>query len=177
MALEVRLVGSDRLMAALQRGQGYFASHRFRALLEDAGQTYTLLASQAAPRDTRLLARSIHHRVEKFGTPQVLLRIGIDQRAQHYASHVEFGTAASVRFPRNRNWMHWFTNGPGGKTVQQPFGLKGQSRFTSYFAKQVRHPGTRPQPYFLKHMPVVGGRLVQMLRKHIAEALGSGPQA
>lgn len=177
MALEVQLVGNDQLLAKLTQAQGYLASQRFLALLNDAGQRYVDLAAQSAPKDTRFLARSLNYRVEGFGTPQVKLRIGFDQRAQRYAPHVEFGTGASTRFARNRRWMHWFTAGPGGKTVQQPYGLQGQSRFSSHFAKVVHHPGTRPQPFFLKHLPIVGNRLAQLIRKQLVESLGSGPKA
>jgi len=51
-----------------------------------------------------------------------------------YASHVEFGTTAHIIRPKTKKVLAW-----GGKNGGKP---------TNY-AKFVRHPGTKPQPFLM----------------------------
>lgn len=175
MSFEVQVFGTKELVDKIGKVGGYLSSPRFKALLHDAGEAYRLAAWREAPKQSRDLAKSVNAQVHNFGTPNVQLRIGFDQRGSRYARHVEFGTGPSVRMARARRFMHWFTAGPGGKTIQQPWGLKGQSRWTSHFAKIVRHPGTKAQPFFLKHLAPIRTRLIEIMQKHLDALLKGGP--
>jgi hypothetical protein len=172
--IEVRLSGGKEMLEKLKAAQGYLASRRFLGMLNDAGQAYVLLAWKDAPKQSRLLARSLTHVVENAGTSAVRLRVGSWAK---YAAHVEFGTGSSPRSAVNRRWMQWFTSGPGGKTIQEPSGMRGQKGYTSVFAKHVQHPGTKPQPFFLKHLPTIGGRLFAMILSDLKKIMSGGPAA
>lgn len=178
-ALQVRVFGTKALTAKIRKIQGFATSPRMRALFEDAGEAYVLLARRDAPKATRMLSRSINHRTEGFGTPRITLKVGFDERSSRWARFVEFGSGPSVRIPRLKRWMHWFSNGEGGKTIQEAHGLQGQGGYTSNFRKRVRHPGTRPQPFFLKHLPDIQKRLLQGLKQVLDEEIksaGDGPR-
>jgi hypothetical protein len=175
--IQVRVLGTRELMAKLDRLQTFHRSPRLQALLNDAGQAYVLLAQRAAPKDTHALSRSLHHTVEGFGTPQVKVRVGFDFRASRYAYYVEHGSGPSVRYPRLKKFMHWFSAGPGGKTIQEPWGLKGQKGYMSHFARRVNHPGTKPQPFFLKHLEVIRDGFIKGLKQAVDEELQAGGRA
>jgi hypothetical protein len=171
--VQVQVFGTQELMAKLQKLQNFMKSPRLKALCNDAGEAYRLLAYQAAPKDTRTLAASIGYLVENFGTPDLKIKIGFDERASRWAQFVEFGSGESTRYPRMKRWMHWFTQGDG-KTVQTAvYGLDGVGGYKSHFAKKVKHPGTKAQPFFFKHMPTIREKLVRGLQRLIQEELDS----
>lgn len=171
--ISVVLFGTPNLIEKLNVLKDFSKSPRFRAALEDAGQAYVLLAREKAPKASRTLVSSIGHEIRNFGTPEVQLRIGFDNRASRWARHVEFGTGPSSRVPRTKKYMHWFTDGPGGKTIQEPWGMRGQNGYTSNFAKWVMHPGTKAQPFFLEHLPNIRNRLIRALHRIMNEELNT----
>lgn len=170
--VKVEIIGTPELMAKLRKMGGFMRSPRLLALCNDAGEAYRILAYQAAPKASRTLASSIGYVVQNFGTPDLQIRVGFDERASRWAQYVEFGAGPSTRTPRIKRWMHWFTGGDG-KTIQEPFGMKGQDGYTSHFAKKVNHPGTKAQPFFFKHMPLIRDRLVAGIQKIMQEELNS----
>lgn len=171
MSFDVRFTGAYSLKARLDRLRDFTKSDRFRALLHGAGEAYVILARRDAPKQTRVLANSLFHRVENFGTPQITLRIGFNDPGSRYAAYVERGASASIRVPRLRRYMHWFTSS-SGKTIPQPHGLKGQTGYTSHYARRVRHPGVRPRPFFMKHLPFIRERLLKGVANALNEELG-----
>ena len=174
---QVRVVGADNLMAKLNTLESFHRSPKLQALLGDAGEAYVILARRDAPKDTRMLVAAVHHDIQNFGSPLVKLRIGFDERASRWAQYVEFGSNSSVRRPRLKKYMHWFSAGHGGKTIQQPYGLKGQDAYYSNFRKVVRHPGTKPQPFFLKHLPFIRDRLLKGMTRLLEDELNAqGPR-
>ena len=174
-SFEIRINGTDALMSKLNKLQNFTKSQQFRACLEDAGQAYVILAHRDAPRDTHMLAKSYHHRVEGFGTPTVKVRIGSAGPASRYAWYVENGTKASVRTPRLARLMFWYSAGPGGKTIKVPYGL-GKTGYTSNFRRVVRHPGTPAIPHFLKHLPTIRAALLRQMTRVLNEELSSAGQ-
>jgi HK97 gp10 family phage protein len=173
--VQIQVLGTEELIKRLVALGNLHKSPRMRALFEDAGMAYVVLAQQDAPKDTRELKSGIHHRVTGFGTQYIAVRIGVQGPAARYARFVEEGTKPSVRFPRNRRWMHWYQDA-AGKTLQIPYGLKDvPAGARSIFAKKVHHPGTPARPFFFKHMPVIRGRLLAGIDRLMAEAL-SGQQ-
>lgn len=68
-----------------------------------------------------------------------------------YALYVEFGTAPHIIRPVNAKALHWKA---GGKDV---------------FAQEVRHPGTRPNPFIRTTLRVDMGKIIKdNLRRHLA---------
>jgi hypothetical protein len=61
----------------------------------------------------------------------------------HYAAYVERGTRPHIITPKNKKVLRWAANGSGRLTGAARTG--GQVRF----AKRVRHPGTKAQPFML----------------------------
>lgn len=175
---QVRVLGTKVLLAKINKLEGFTKSPRLRGLFEDTGQAYVIRARRDAPRATRMLVASMGHQVTNFGTPHIRLRVGFDNRASRWARYVEFGSGPSVRFPRLKRWMHWFSMGEGGKTIQEPWGLQGQGGYTSNFRKHVRHPGTKPNPFFLKHLPEIRKLLLLGIKQAIDEELraAAGPR-
>lgn len=175
--VQVQVLGTAELMAKLKKLESFMKGPRLLSLCHDAGEAYRLLAYSTAPKASRTLASSIGYTIQNFGTPELQIRVGFDERASRWAQYVEFGSGNSTRYPRLKRWMHWFTDGPGGKTVQEPFGLQGQSGYTSHFAKKVNHPGTRPQPFFFQHMPTIREKLIRGLQRLINDELNqTGPK-
>ena len=174
--IQVKVFGTPQIMAKLDAIKGFSSSPQFRAILEDTGEAYVLLARQAAPKETRTLAASINKTIENFGTPRPRIRIGIDQRASRWAHYVERGSGPSSRIARVKKYMHWFTDGAGGKTIQMPYGMKGQTGFTSNFAKWVMHPGTKAQPFFFQHLEKIVNKLRTAIHRSLNKIIGEkGP--
>lgn len=175
--VRVEVLGTAQLMAKLKKLENFMRSPRLFALCHDAGEAYRLLAYQSAPKASRTLATSIGYEVKNFGTPELQIRVGFDERASRWAQYVEFGSKSSTRYPRLKRWMHWFTDGESGKTIQEPYGLQGQTGYKSHFARKVNHPGTKPQPFFFQHMPNIREKLVRGLQRLINEELNqAGPK-
>jgi hypothetical protein len=177
-AIQVRVLGTAELLAKIDRLKDFHQSPRLLALFSDAGEAYRILVHRDAPKASRMLVQSFNYQVTGFGTPQIQLRLGFDQRASRYARYVEMGTSASVRTPRLRSFMFWQTMGPRGKTVQNTvFGLKGQKGYTSHFARRVRHPGTPAANggtgFFLKHLDTVRDAMVKALKRTLDEEIQS----
>ncbi len=177
----IQVSGTAELIAKLQQLSYLPKSPRMRALLEDAGNAYVVLAMQDVPKATRFLKASINHKVEGWGSDNPGVRIGAGGPGAGYAYYVEVGTRPSVRFARQRRFMHWFME--GGKTLQVPFGPRGTTAYgvsiasgsaESVFAKKVRHPGTRPQPFFFKQMELIGPRFLEALARLINEDMAVG---
>ncbi len=177
-SFEMKLFGSDELMAKLQALQGYFQGDVFKGVLNDAGQMYVNLAKRDAPISkspgaTGLVAggslrNSINYQVQEFGTPNVTLRVGAGGPGARYASYVEEGTRDSIRVAVNARMMHWVEDGVG-RTVNIPFTGRGgaPSGWVDVYAAQVWHPGTRPQPFFFKHADNVANRLIMAIQRTI----------
>lgn len=170
-AFQVRFLGSKALLAKIGKLEGFTRSPRLLAIFKDAGEAYVLRARAAAPKASRMLVSALGHQVRNFGTPHISLKVGFDERASRWASYIEFGSGPSVRVPRLKRWMHWFSAGQGGKTIQQPYGLQGQGAYYSNFRSWVKHPGTKPQPFFLKHLHSIRNTLVREIKRAIDEEL------
>lgn len=90
--------------------------------------------SRAAPVDKGTLRQSIKA-VPKGNTIHISM---VD-----YAFYVEFGTPPHIIRPKNKKALHWKS---GGKDI---------------FAKIVRHPGTRPQPFIRNTLRTKFGQIIK----------------
>lgn len=106
--------------------------HRRLDALDDLGPLMRDIALSAVAEEKRLspvktgnLRRSINVGRVTDRSAEVIARA-------EYAAYVEFGTKPHEIRPRNRRALSW--KGRGGKAV---------------FAKYVRHPGTRAQPFMI----------------------------
>ena len=88
------------------------------------------------PRKTSNLGRSI-----RIGA--VTPRRAETVATAHYAAYVERGTRPHIIRPKNKKVLRWAADGSGRLTGAVRAG--GQARF----AKRVRHPGTKAQPYMV----------------------------
>jgi hypothetical protein len=170
-AIQVRVLGTAELLAKIDRLKDFHQSPRLLALFSDAGEAYRILVHRDAPKASRMLVQSFNYQVTGFGTPQIQLRLGFDQRASRYAKYVEEGTSPSVRMARLKRFMFWQTN--GRKTVDIPYGFKGKKAYTPHFARRVNHPGTKPQPFFLKHLETIRAGMLKSLKQVLDEELRS----
>ena len=93
-------------------------------VLEGIANDFTNELVRTCPVDTGYLKNSIN--MNQVGRNFVITM-------PYYALYVEFGTAPHIIKPKNKQALSW-TEGNGG----------GGKRF---FAKVVKHPGTRPQPF------------------------------
>ncbi len=187
---QVILYGTPELMAKLNKLSYFSKSPRMRALLEDAGNAYVLLAQTDVPKQTRFLKSSIHHKVIGWNSDNPGVRVGAGGAGSKYAFYVEVGTRPSIRYARNRRFMHWFME--GAKTLQVPYSARSERAFAasmvtgtaySVFAKKVKHPGTKPQPFFFKHFPLMATRFMSALArlldddmKAVGESPATGPR-
>ena len=90
-----------------------------------ANDLRTTLVSNC-PVDTGRLKNSI--KVEIVGSDIIIDMVD-------YALYVEFGTPPHIIRPKNKKALHWKTGKPGSPGRED------------VFAKEVRHPGTRPNPF------------------------------
>lgn len=90
-------------------------------------------------RKTGNLGRSI----TMTGTSESSVRI---EASASYAAHVEYGTKAHTIRARRAKALRWAQKGGFGPGASR---LAGSPRRGAavYFAKSVRHPGTKPQPF------------------------------
>lgn len=179
-ATRVEVFGTPALMKKLNALKGFLQSPAFRSVLEDTGQNYVDLAKRAAPVSrspgaTGLVAGgalrgSINYAIQNFGTNFVTVQVGAGGPGARYAMYVEFGTEPSMRVPINKRFMHWIEDG-AGRTVNFPWvpgatypqGGGWNDKFRSF----VWHPGTRAQPFFFQHLPIVTDRLMRALARTI----------
>jgi len=95
-------------------------------------------AKDLVPRKTDDLARSI-------GPGTLTRSFAIVHANAGYAAYVEFGTRAHVIRPRRKRILAWPANASGRR-------LSGRARTNAgpmVFARKVRHPGTKAQPYLV----------------------------
>lgn len=81
------------------------------------------------PVDTGLLRNSIAYRK---------IKNGVEIYMAEYGKYVEFGTPPHIIRPKNAKALRWEV---------QTLGPRGGKNKNEVFAKQVNHPGTRPQPF------------------------------
>lgn len=98
--------------------------------------------AKVCPVDTGDLRQSI--RVARSGHAFVIYMLD-------YALHLEFGTAPHIIRPRDAKALHWKM---GGK---------------HFFAKMVRHPGTRPQPFI---RTTIRTKLPEIIERNARRLLG-----
>jgi len=174
--IEIKVFGTEDLIAKIMKLKGFTASPGFQALMHEAGDAYVMLAMRDVPKQSRLLKKSIGYTVTG-GAQNPTLTVGVGNNDVKYASYVEYGTNPSVRTARMKRFMHWFQDG-SGKTIQIPTGLKGVPQGAmSVFARSVNHPGTPPRPFFFKHFPVIRARFMLELQRLLEAELNSGPKA
>jgi hypothetical protein len=94
-------------------------------------------AKLIVPRRTGNLGRTI--RIGQVTERYVEIKAG-GERVAGYAAAVEFGTKAHVIVPRRAKVLAW-----GGQRTLGGRLRKGAG--ATHFARRVRHPGTRAQPY------------------------------
>ncbi len=98
-------------------------------------------AKALVPRRTGDLARSI--------IPGPRTRTFAEVIAQkHYAPFVEFGTRAHTIRPKKAGVLAWPADSKGRRLSGRPSAKTTRSGAFRY-AKVVRHPGTKPQPFLL----------------------------
>ena len=139
--------GAERLNRKLQALRNGTAS---RAILLQLGNETVSLAKQKVPQKTRNLHRTI--RVEDVSVDDQSLRVvaGGTGNSIGYAQFVEFGTKPHTIVPKPGR------KGRNGRPAALAWGgprrLSGNLRSggkPEFFARSVRHPGTRPRPYLI----------------------------
>ena len=127
-----RLEGQDELIRRLR------ALGEARPLLRQLQLMTVREAKQRVPRKTGHLGRSIVPGSISGNSAFVEARTP-------YAAHVEYGTRPHVIRPKRKGSLAWPANAAGRR-------LSGRARTNSgrlIFAKMVRHPGTKGQPYLV----------------------------
>lgn len=74
-----------------------------------------------------------------------------------YAKYVIYGTRPHIIEARAARYLHWYSASGG-----------------EHFAKRVKHPGNRPNPFPQEVMDAVKHEVVQDLRNRISDALRRG---
>ena len=113
--------------------------HAPKALLRDAGLHAVREAKILVPRRTGNLGRTI--RIGALTDTFVEVRAG-GAREVGYAAAVEFGSRAHVIVPVRAKVLAW----GGARTLG---GRLRKGARAEFFARRVRHPGTRPHPYLI----------------------------
>jgi hypothetical protein len=121
----------QRRFAAISSGQAT------RKLMGELGLLAVAEAKSLVPRKTGNLGRTI--RVDRVTADSVTITAG-GRRGIGYAKPVEYGTRAHTIVPRNKKVLAW--GGSRRLSGSLRSGAKAQ-----FFAKRVRHPGTRAKPY------------------------------
>ncbi len=167
--IEIKLSGTQELIAKFQRLGNFAESPAVRGLMIDAGEAYVGLAVRDVPKQSRLLKKSIAYEVTGGLNPTLI--VGVGDKDVKYAAYVEFGAAPKVRRARVKRFMHWFSNGTG-TTLQYPAGMKGVPAGTmSHFRKVVNHPGNSPRPFFFKHFEGIREVFMLEMAKLLADEL------
>lgn len=127
---------------------GSFHAAKRRAIIRLIWETATRIESSAiarAPVDLGNLRRSMGKRSLLGGLAAEIFNTA------EYAAHVEFGTRPHEIRPRTRRVLSWVRYGQ------------------RFFARRVRHPGTRPQPFLFPswedHRQAFISRIIQELRR------------
>lgn len=115
------------------------------------------LALTAVAEQKRLVPRKTGNLGRSIGIGRVTATYAETKATANYAAFVELGTKAHTIVPRNRKALRW--PAAGSATLAGRVSSGGQA----IFAKRVRHPGTRAQPF------MVPGA------KRAVEALGAEP--
>ena len=134
--MPVTITGIDKLSARLRNVADT------RALMGRIGLDAVAEAKSRVPRRTGNLGRTI--RLGPVDKDSVEVHAG-GRRDVGYAAAVEFGSRAHEIVPVRRKALAW----GGARTLGGR--LKSGARPT-HFARRVRHPGTRAQPYLLPGM-------------------------
>lgn len=115
---------------------------RLRAIGDTEG-LLRMLQLAAVAEAKRLVPRKTGHLGRSIVPGDIDRDSAIVKATANYAAHVEFGTRPHVILPRHARALAWPTG--GGRR------LSGRARRGAQmaFAKRVRHPGTRPQPYLV----------------------------
>ena len=102
------------------------------------------LALTAVAEQKRLVPRKTGNLGRSIGVGRVTDTSAETIAGANYAAAVEFGTKPHIIVPRNRKALR-FAAGPGSRR------LSGSPRSGGavVFAKRVRHPGTRAQPFMV----------------------------
>jgi len=108
-------------------------------MMRDVALESVASAKALVPRRTGNLARTI--RVQRVTKDFLEIAAG-GRREVGYAAAVEFGSRAHVIVPRTKKALAW-----GGARTLGGRLRKGSS--VEFFARKVRHPGTRPHPYLV----------------------------
>ena len=150
--MTARLVGGrelSRRLAALQDARGR------KAMMGQLGNIVVAKAQDEVPRKTGDLQRSI--KITDLDDERVVVRARKD-----YAPDVEFGTKKHDIVPRRRRALRFAATAGGSRLSGAP--RRGAS---VVFARRVKHPGTRPQPYMRPALKHVAGRAPGMLKRDI----------
>ena len=124
-----RVEGTDQLLARLE------AMGRTHGVLREAQIRTVREAKLLVPRKTGHLGRSI--------VPGRVSRDSATVEARTpYAAAVEFGTRPHIIRPRKAKVLAW-----GG--TRRLSGALRKGSAPTHFARSVRHPGTRAQPYLV----------------------------
>jgi HK97 gp10 family phage protein len=169
MEIKVDVIGDAKLLQSMRSVQGFIRSRELRVALEDAKNALVKVAQDAAPRDSRFLRQSITGQVENWGTDHPAVRAGTHA---HYAPDVEFGTRPHAIFPFRKKALFW-VNYDNPKSRPH---LKGAGAVFT-FARMVRHPGTKAQPFMRPAYQAVKPRLIQAMTRILKAKMtaGSGP--
>ena len=81
-----------------------------------------------------------------------------------YAVHVEFGTSSHIIRPRDKKVLH-FHKTKGRTQHTHTGGHSAKIGADATFAKEVRHPGTQPQPFLRPAVEEARVRLPEFLKK------------
>ncbi|NCD07562.1 MAG: HK97 gp10 family phage protein [Spirochaetia bacterium] len=96
------------------------------------------IAKEKAPVDNGMLRKSIRMFPLESGADEYFIVDGVD-----YGIHVEYGTLPHIILPKNAKVLRFETDKKGRRGRRQ--GLKYAN---IVFAKWVKHPGTKEQPFF-----------------------------
>lgn len=113
------------------------------AALKPNPQMMRDLALQAVAEQKRLVPRKTGNLGRSINVGRVTPKSAETIARAAYAAHVEFGTRAHTIVPRRAKALRFAPAGSGR--------LSGTPRSggSVVFARRVRHPGTRPQPFML----------------------------
>jgi len=149
MQLQIRIEGDalqrlDRLPGVLEKARR-LAAYRMAETYVDEVLDYITASKPFTPR-TGHLEQSIGWRPEGDGA--------VVFAAAEYAPYVEFGTRPHVIRPRpGRKALRFFSNGE------------------AIIRRRVKHPGTKPRPFFFADFESRKRSLLQAARETVAEVL------
>lgn len=147
-----------RKWIALKIGETRF---KVQSLVVRHTENMVRLSKEAAPTNKAIGAGGNMRSkiVSAYSTNRLGSRVWVDT---NYAAHVEFGTRPHFIFPRIKRALAWRNYTMTGKRGQA---LK-RAKFTGWsYARYVKHPGTKPQPFFYKQFERVSRNFINDLRK------------